>query len=99
MLATPVVTIFTQEKSNSCAIKTESVFFSGCIHLNKNVQISYYNIHHKEVEIIKEDEVNPYEAIDSEEKDNNIIVEENVKGESPPLRRWLTFAVCALRDW
>ncbi len=44
-------------------------------------------VREEEVEIINEDEVNPYEAIDSEEKDNNIIVEENVKGEPPPLRR------------
>ncbi len=44
-------------------------------------------VREEEVEIINEDEVNAYEAIDSEEKDNNIIVEETVKGEPPPLRR------------
>ncbi len=43
---TLVVTIFTQEKSTSCARKTESVFRRMSIHLNKNVQIMYYNIHH-----------------------------------------------------
>ncbi len=40
-----------------------------------------------EVEIIIEDEVYSYEAIDCEEKDNNISVEQNVKCEQPPLRR------------
>ncbi len=44
-------------------------------------------VNEEEVEIINEDEVNSYETIDSEEKDNNIFVEENVKGEPPPLRR------------
>ncbi len=46
MLATPVVTIFTQEKSNSCAIKTEKVYLGRCIHLNKTVKVKNYNIHH-----------------------------------------------------
>ncbi len=46
-------------------------------------------VREEEVEIKNEDEVIPYEAIGSEDKDNNIIVEENVKGEPPPLR-WST---------
>ncbi len=41
------VTIFTQEKSTSCARKTEKCLFRRMsIHYNKNVQIKYYNIHH-----------------------------------------------------
>ncbi len=39
------------------------------------------------VDIINEDEVDSYVAIDCEEKDTIIIIEENVKGEPPPLRR------------
>ncbi len=44
-------------------------------------------VNEEEVEIINEDEVNSYESIDIEEKENNIIVEENVKDEPAPLRR------------
>ncbi len=44
-------------------------------------------VREEEVEIINEDEVNSYEAIDNEEKGSNIIVEQNVKSEPPPLRR------------
>ncbi len=40
-----------------------------------------------EVEIINKDEIYSYEAIDCEEEDNNINVEQNVKCEPAPLRR------------
>ncbi len=48
-----------------------------------------WTVREEEVEIINEDEVNPCEAIDSEEKDNSIIVEENVKGEPYTSLWWI----------